>query len=110
VNYYRRALKILGMISRTDELTGAGRLIGRLKGEDRLRATVLQFESSVCGEAWIRWSQGQSLRDVKPNSAYDFIVAMVPGLSEETACRRAQTLNGWYKALIGHHYLDTSRS
>lgn len=109
VNYYRSAARILGIISGRDELTGAGRLIGRLKGEDRLRATVIQFESSVCGEAWIRWSQGQSLRDVKPMSAFDFIVAMVPGLSQETARRRAQTLNGWYKALIEHHYIATGR-
>ncbi|MGK3988468.1 hypothetical protein WME99_35825 [Sorangium sp. So ce136] len=104
VAYYRRAAKILGFLTESEELTAAGRLIARLASGDRLRAAVVHFESSVCGDAWIQWSKGRTLLDVKPETAAEFIIASVPGLSEDTARRRAQTLNAWYHALIVHHY------
>lgn len=103
-SYYRRAAKSLGLLSESDELTAAGRLIARLAPADRFRAAVVQFESSICGDAWIRWSKGTTLRDVAPDSAVDFLRASVPGLSKETAERRAQTLTAWYRALIDCHY------
>lgn len=104
VDYYRRAAKILGLVAESDELTAAGRLIARLGNDDRLRTTVVYFESSICGDAWIRWSGGKTLLDVKPETALDFLLASVPGLSGDTAKRRAVTLNAWYRILIKHHY------
>lgn len=104
VDYYRRATKILGLVADSDELTAAGRLIARLGVDDRLRTTVVYFESSICGDAWIRWSDGKTLRDVKPETALDFLLASVPGLSKDTARRRAVTLSAWYRILIKYHY------
>jgi hypothetical protein len=104
VAYYRRAAKILGLLSESAEPTAAGRLIGRLGPEDRLRAAVVYFESSLCGDAWIRWSKGKTLLDVKPETAGDFLRASVPGLADETAGRRAQTLMAWHHALVEYHY------
>ncbi len=104
VNYYRRAAKILGLVTESDELTAAGRLIARLGGDARLKTTLVYFESSICGDAWIRWSGGKNLLDVKPETAIDFLLACVPGLSEETARRRAVTLSAWYRILIEYHY------
>jgi hypothetical protein len=104
VDYYRRAAKILGLVAESDELTAAGRLIARLGVDDRLRTTVVYFESSICGDAWIRWSEGKTLLDVTPETAVDFLLASVPGLSEDTARRRAVTLSAWYRILIQYHY------
>jgi hypothetical protein len=104
VAYYRRAGKILGLIAESDELTSAGRLIARLGADDRLRATVVYFESSTCGDAWIRWSSGKNLLGVKPETAADFLVASVPGLSKDTAHRRAKTLIAWHRDLVAYHY------
>jgi hypothetical protein len=104
VAYYRRAAKVLGFLTESDELTAAGRLTARLGAEDRLRVTVVHFESSRCGDAWIQWSGGRTLLDVDPYSAADFLRQSVPNLTGETTGRRAQTLIGWYKTLIAHHY------
>lgn len=104
VAYYRRACKVLGLIAESGELTSAGRLIARLGDVDRLRATVVYFESSTCGDAWIRWSSGKTLLDVNPETAADFLMASVPGLSKDTAHRRAKTLIAWHRELVAHHY------
>ena len=72
--------------------------------EERLRAASLWFESSTCGDAWIRWSGGATLLDVAPHTAADFLRASAPGLSRDTADRRAQTLASWHRALSPHHY------
>jgi len=104
VAYYRRACKALGLIAESGELTSAGRLIARLGDTDRLRATVVYFESSTCGDAWIQWSSGKTLLDVKPETAADFLVASVPGLSKDTAHRRAKTLIAWHRDLVAYHY------
>jgi hypothetical protein len=106
VGYYRRAAKILGLIDEDSDVTPAGRLIARLSPDDRLRTTVVHFESSLCGDAWIRWSQGNTLKDVDPETAFEFLRARVPSLSEDTAKRRAQTLSAWHHDLIEHHYAD----
>ncbi len=104
VLYYRRAAQILGLLTESDEVTAAGRLIARLSPEDRLRASVVHFESSRCGDAWIQWSQGRTLLDVDPDSAYKFLRECVPGLSENTAARRVKTLNSWHRILCTYHY------
>jgi hypothetical protein len=106
-SYYRRAAKLLGLLTEADEPTPAGRLIARLPAEHRLRAASVLFEASVCGDAWIRWSGGRTLLDVSPARAADFLRASVPGLSKDTADRRAQTLASWHRALAGPHYART---
>lgn len=104
VDYYRRAAKILGLLTESDELTAAGSHIVRLDAEDRLRTAVVYFESSVCGNAWIEWSEGKTLLDVNPDEAFDFLQESVPGLNAVTAERRAQTLVAWHRLLSGYHY------
>ncbi len=104
VDYYRRAAKILGLLTETGDITAAGRLIARLDEQERLRAAVVYFESSECGDAWIRWSQGKTLLDVNPDTAFEFLQQSVPGLNPGTAQRRAQTLIAWHGALIAAPY------
>ena len=103
-SYYRRAAKLLGLLTEDEEPTPAGRLIARLPVEQRLVVACVLFEASACGDAWIRWSGGRTLLDVSPAAAADFLRASVPGLSKDTADRRAQTLASWHRALAGHHY------
>jgi hypothetical protein len=104
VSYYRRAAMILGFLSESDELTPAGKQMARLSAAERLRVTVVHFESCVCGNAWIQWSGKKTLREVQPESATEFLRRCVPGLSDYTAARRAQTLIAWYRALADYHY------
>lgn len=99
-----------GDVAESDEITAAGRLIARLDPDDRLSATVVHFESSICGDAWIQWSKGKTLRDVNPETAFAFLQDSVPGLNKRTAERRAHTLVVWYEALIEHHYAAGSRA
>lgn len=110
VDYYRRAAKILGLLTESGDITAAGRLIARLDEQERLRAAVVYFESSVCGDAWIRWSQGKTLLDVDPETAFEFLQQRVPGLNQGTAQRRAQTLIAWHGILIGAHYAAGEQS
>ncbi len=105
VGYYRRAAQILGLLDDSRVLTAGGRLIARLSTiEDRLRATVIYFESSSCGDAWIRWAKGKTLKDVDSTSAFEFLRGRCPSLGESTAERRAQTLKAWHQVLIPYHY------
>jgi len=104
VSYYTRAAKLLNLLDEEDELTPGGQIFGRLPDEDQLRTCVVHFESSICGEAWIRWSVGNTLLDVRPESSADFLKDCSSGLSEDTQLRRAKTLSNWYGLLIPHHY------
>ncbi len=104
ISYYLHAGRSLRLLTESGGVTPAGRVIARLSPDERLRATVVHFESSVCGEAWIQWSNGRTLLDVSPDTAFEFILASVPNLSRATAKRRAQTLMTWYKSLIPYHY------
>lgn len=102
--YYVSAARILGLLTESREVTSAGRSIAKMVPEERLRATVVQFESSVCGKAWIAWSKGRTLLDISPDTAVDFIKANVLEMEGSTVLRRANTLNTWYKTLIPYHY------
>ena len=104
VSYYKRAAKILGLLDEDETLTAAGRLVVGLPEAERWRTCVVFFESSVCGEAWIRWSKGSSLLDVDADSAESFLAICAPGLHGETVGRRAQTLRSWHHTLAPHHY------
>lgn len=104
VGYYAHAARSLGLIDRLPSLTTAGRQLARSSPEQRLQATVVHFESSVCGEAWIRWSGAHTLLDVVPETAETFLREVVSGLSEDTRGRRAQTLMSWHKTLTRWHY------
>ncbi|MEO7595711.1 MAG: AAA family ATPase, partial [Byssovorax sp.] len=108
-SYSLLAAQILGLLTESGEVTSAGRSIARMGPEERLRAAVVQFESSVCGKAWIDWSKGRTLVDISPDTAFEFIKANVLDLGETTASRRAHTLKTWYKTLIPYHY-DALRS
>lgn len=102
--YYLQAGQILGLLTESGEVTSAGRAIARMKLGEQLRATVVQFESSVCGKAWIEWSKGRTLVDVSPDTAFEFIEANVLDLGKNTALRRSRTLRTWYQILIPYHY------
>ena len=104
VNYYRRASEILGYLS-SGVLTPAGRQIAALESKrDRLRSAVVHFESSRVGSAWLRWAEVDSLSDLDPTSADDFLQQRAVGLTGDTIGRRAATLRRWWEELVPHHY------
>ncbi len=105
IAYYKQAARILGFLNRENGLTPAGDQIVRLadQPDEQLIATVAHFEDSRCGRAWIRWSGGDDLADVDPDSAEAFLRAVVPTLNPVTARRRAQTLQAWHRELIPLH-------
>lgn len=108
ISYYKHAMRILGFIDDNDKITPAGRQIARLQHlEARLGATVVHFESSICGEAWIRWSKVGTLLEVDPQSAAQFIQECAVGINSETIKRRAQCLAMWHAELIPYHYVKS---
>ncbi len=105
IRYYRDALGILGFLDDSKKLTPAGRQLVRLRHrESRLSATVVHFESSVCGERWIQWSNADTLLGVDATSARQFIQECAAGLNGETTKHRAQCLAAWHAELIQYHY------
>ncbi|GAB4539388.1 MAG: hypothetical protein Tsb0020_53140 [Haliangiales bacterium] len=105
IAYYKQAARILGFLNRENGLTPAGDQVVRLadQPDEQLIATVAHFEGSRCGRAWIRWSGGDDLADIDPDSAEPFLRAVVPTLNPVTARRRAQTLQAWHRELIPFH-------
>jgi hypothetical protein len=51
----------------------------------------------------VKWSKKRNLAEVDPGSAEEFLKAATT-LSNETAHRRAQTLEAWHTVLVPHHY------
>ncbi|MEP7121848.1 MAG: AAA family ATPase [Byssovorax sp.] len=102
--YHLNAARILGLLTESGEVTPVGRSLVRMGRDERLRAAVVQFESSVCGQAWIDWSKGRTLLDISPDTAVEFIKANVLDMVGSTVGRRASTLRTWYKTLIPYHY------
>ena len=99
VLYYRAAARVLGLLTTPEEaLTRTGWLLHVAQGGERLKRTCAAFEASTCGQAWIEWSHGSRLSDVKPGTASQFL-AERSELSGTTVGRRANTLEQWLKKL-----------
>lgn len=101
--YYKAAARILGWME-DDFLTPAGRQISRLAQDERLKVFAVHFESTALATAWIQWSDGQTLLDVVPGTARQFLLEKVHSLSAVTAGRRASTLESWLAAAKKNHY------
>lgn len=109
VNYYRHALEVLGFYD-SGLLTSSGQQIASLHAiEDRYRCTVVHFESSRVGYAWIQWSGVNYLSEVEPESAMDFLESQAIGLAQSTITRRANSLTSWCNTLAPFHYSKASR-
>ena len=104
VYYYRRATEILGYLD-DGVLTPAGDRIAALKSEgDRLRSAAVHFESCRVGSAWIRWAKVNSLHELPPDSAIEFLESRAIGLTGKTIGRRAASIRRWCETLAPYHY------
>ncbi len=103
VKYYTDAGYTLGLLTKDGFLTSQGRFL--LSKDDNMRYVVMadRFESSDVGWSWISWSKINSMVDLNPDTASDFLLKVVPGLSINTAKRRATTLVMWLKVLTPYH-------
>lgn len=104
VSYYVHAASTLGLLNRDGYLTSVGRFVASQERVQQYTALASRFESSDCGWAWLVWSNVTCLPDLDGESAFDFLSAVAPGLSESTAKRRAVTLRQWVKKLTPYHY------
>jgi len=101
VSYYKNAARNLGLLKSDGTLTSVGQKIARTKVlEQRMSITAKAFEESECGWAWINWSGVDSLKDIDPLTAAQFLEERCPSLTGTTIGRRADTLSAWYGKLI----------
>ena len=100
VQYYKLAARNLGLLSEfSEELTATGWLLHRAREPDeRLTRLRAAFEASLCGLAWIEWSNGRRLADVQEGTAERFLGERSE-LTGTTIPRRASTLERWLKRL-----------
>ena len=105
VRYYEDASENLGLLDKNGHLTSIGSFVNAQNTDtEKLSALAIRFETSDCGWSWIKWSGVNSLVDLEADTAVDFLVSVAPGLSENTAKRRATTLKKWLDKLKQYHY------
>ncbi|MDZ7867781.1 MAG: DUF6575 domain-containing protein [Rheinheimera sp.] len=96
VRYYTDAAYCLGLMKKNLSVTPAGYfLASRTDKTEKYQVLADRFESSEFGWAWMKYSKVNSMWDLDPNSAREFLLACVPCLSADTARRRATTLAKW---------------
>lgn len=104
VRYYEDAAYALDLLTKDYMLTSAGRFfLSRSTEQSRYQVLADRFESSDFGWGWIKWSRVESMVNLDPSTAVDFVVASVPELGQDTAKRRATTLVKWLEDLLPYH-------
>jgi hypothetical protein len=101
-SYYRRAAEILGLADERERPTTGCYMLNRLSKEAKMRFLAYQFISSNVGSAWFNWQNVNDLSEIQPERAAEFLIAVCPSLSENTANRRAHTLQSWLKIFREH--------
>ena len=92
----------LDLMKRNAVVTSSGRFLAQLQNrEQQLRFIADKFETSEVGLAWIQWSGVSSINELDSETATDFIMECARGLSQDTAGRRASTLQHWLNMLTG---------
>lgn len=100
VKYHTDAACCLGLLKKNLSVTSAGRfLASKTDKASQYEFLADRFESSDFGWSWIKWAGVNSMIDLDPFTASDFINECVAGLNEETAGRRATTLTKWLQVL-----------
>lgn len=102
--YYRRAAEILGLLDWRGRPTAACSVLMRLPEESQMRFLAHQFISSSIGAAWLSWEDVHDLAEIRPETAAQFVMAVSPSLSEDTARRRATTLQSWLEIFLEYWY------
>jgi hypothetical protein len=96
-SYYRRAVEILGLVDERERPTTAGRVLHHLPETEKIGFLAHQFISSKVGWAWLNWQNVNTLAEIEPERAAEFVKEVCPSLSDETGERRAGTLISWLK-------------
>ena len=96
ISYYISAARMLGLTKLGGQLTPIGQKLAEAETLEE-QATILidLFERSVCGWAWLKYSNVKSVFELNRESAVPFLLERSSGLSESTAKRRAVTLRKW---------------
>jgi hypothetical protein len=99
VNYYKQGARVLQFLDEDNQPTSRALSIIGIDHPDRLAITAVYFEDTPIGRAWRKWAGVKRLIELDPNSAKDFLVECVEGLSGTTPGRRASTLRRWFQEL-----------
>lgn len=97
ISYYETAARILGFATKSGVLTPVGHRLAEAYGNevDSYKIIIDRFETSICGWAWMKYSEVKSVCEIDSSTAADFLLECSKGLSEQTARRRATTLKNW---------------
>ncbi|MBP0016829.1 MAG: hypothetical protein J7647_04640 [Cyanobacteria bacterium SBLK] len=94
-SYYRRAVEILGLVDERERPTTAGRVLHHLSETEKIGFLAHQFISSKVGWAWLNWQNVNTLAEIEPERAAEFVKEVCPSLSDATVERRVYTLKSW---------------
>lgn len=100
LKYHLHAAKCLGLLKDNYSINSSGRffsLINSKKGQYQYLAS--QFESAEFGWCWMKWAKVNSIKELDPNTAANFVRESVNGLNEGTSLRRSTCLSAWQKKL-----------
>ena len=95
VDYAKQAARALNLLTETGELTKAGTAMARLPPGRVVTFLVGQFETSIFGRAWIAWSGATGVKDLNPETAWDFLRKRAGWTREGMIKRRGRTLRRW---------------
>ncbi|WP_233009125.1 DUF6575 domain-containing protein [Rheinheimera faecalis] len=95
VAYYLHAARVLGLLSSSNAINSVGYQFIALDHSQRMKVTAIRFESSACGWAWLKWAGVTKISELDPNTATQFLIETCKTLSQDTAERRAKTLQRW---------------
>jgi transposase len=106
ISYYISAARMLGLTKLGGQLTPIGQKLAESENPKEEALILIDlFERSVCGWAWLKYSDVKSVFELSRDSAVSFLLEKSAGLSENTAKRRAVTLRKWLDVFKG--YKDT---
>lgn len=104
VHYHTHAAKCLGLLSANNTVTTAGRVLSKKTNKTaQYQYLADRVESSDFGWAWMNWAKVDTISDLDPLTAEQFVNERVRGLKGSSIARRASSLQSWISILKKHH-------
>ncbi|WP_210487471.1 DUF6575 domain-containing protein [Pantoea ananatis] len=97
INYYKHAAKLLGLIKSNGFILQplGWKVFYASEYKEKISLIADAFENTLCGWAWMKFCNVEKITDIDESTASDFLIEKANGLSEDTAKRRAKTLQAW---------------
>jgi hypothetical protein len=98
IDYHKHAARLLHLLSDEGTLAPAGATLVALPPSRRYDHLAIQFEVSICGQAWMKWAGVSRVADLDPETAFEFL-RNKSNLTEAMVARRGRTLRRWARDL-----------